>query len=106
MKGLLSLYEAAYLGMPEEHVLDEAIKFTRNNLNSMSNNIEPLLAQQVAHALEMPFCQRMSRLEARLYIPIYEEDIEAKNDVNLELAKLDFHLLQLVHREEVTKIIM
>ncbi|KAM0936971.1 putative alpha-humulene synthase [Dioscorea sansibarensis] len=104
LKGLLSLYEAAYLGMPEEHVLDEAIEFTRNNLQFMSKNIEPWLAKQVAHALETPLHRRMSRLEARLYIPIYEEDIEAKNDVVLELAKLDFHLLQLLHREEVTKI--
>ena len=104
MKGLLSLYEAAYLGMPEEHVLDEAIEFTRNNLQFMSKNIEPWLAKQVAHALETPLHRRMSRLEARLYIPIYEEDIEAKNNVVLELAKLDSHLLQLLHREEVTKI--
>ncbi|KAH7652865.1 (-)-germacrene D synthase protein [Dioscorea alata] len=104
LKGLLSLYEAGYLGMPEEHVLDEAIEFTRSHLQSMSKNIEPRLAKQVAHALETPFRRRMSRLEARLYIPIYEEDIEAKNDVVLELAKLDFHLLQLLHREEVNKI--
>ncbi|KAH7652867.1 Alpha-humulene synthase protein [Dioscorea alata] len=104
LKGLLSLYEAAYLGMPEEHVLDEAIEFTRNNLKSMSNNIKPWLAKQVGHALKTPIRRRMSRLEGRLYIPIYEEDLEAKNDVVLELAKLDFHLLQLLHREEVTKI--
>ncbi|KAH7650929.1 Alpha-humulene synthase protein [Dioscorea alata] len=104
LKGLLSLYEAAYLGMPEEHVLDEAIEFTRNNLRHMSKNIEPQLAKQVAHSLETPFRRRMSRLEARLYISIYEEDTEAKNDVVLELAKLDFHLLQLLHREEVNKI--
>ncbi|KAM0936973.1 putative alpha-humulene synthase [Dioscorea sansibarensis] len=104
LKGLLSLYEAAYLGMPEEHALDEAIEFTRNNLQSMPKNIEPWLAKQVAHALETPLRRRMSRLEARLYIPIYEEDIEEKNDVVLELAKLDFHLLQLLHREEATKI--
>ncbi|KAM0936975.1 putative alpha-humulene synthase [Dioscorea sansibarensis] len=103
LKGLLSLYEAAYLGTPEEHVLDEAIEFTRSHLHSMSKNIEPWLAKQVAHALETPFRRRMSRLEARLYIPIYEEDIEAKKDV-LEFAKLDFHLLQLLHREEVNKI--
>ena len=72
----------------------------------MSKNIEPRLAKRVAHALETPFHRRMSRLEAKFYIPIYEEDIETRNDDVLELAKLDFDVLQLLHREEVKNISM
>ncbi|KAJ0974931.1 hypothetical protein J5N97_016896 [Dioscorea zingiberensis] len=106
LKGLLSLYEAAYLCTPEEDVLDEAIDFTRRHLQSMVKDIEPRLARQVAHALETPSRRRMKRLEARLYISIYEEDAEVRNDVVLELAKLDFHILQLLHQEEVKKICM
>ncbi|KAJ0974897.1 hypothetical protein J5N97_016862 [Dioscorea zingiberensis] len=106
LKGLLSLYEAAYLCTPEEDVLDEAIDFTRRHLQSMVKDIEPRLARQVAHALETPSRRRMKRLEARLYISIYEEDVDARNDVVLELAKLDFHILQLLHQEEVKKISM
>ncbi|KAJ0974933.1 hypothetical protein J5N97_016898 [Dioscorea zingiberensis] len=103
-KGLLSLYEAAYLCTPEEDVLDEAIDFTRSHLQSMVKDIEPRLARKVAHTLETPSRRRMKRLEARLYISIYEEDAEARKDVVLELAKLDFHTLQLLHREEVKEI--
>ncbi|KAH7655615.1 Germacradienol synthase protein [Dioscorea alata] len=106
LNGLLSLYEAAYLGIPREDLLDEAIDFTRRHLQSLVKHIGPSLARKVKHALDTPLRKRMSRLNARLYISIYEEDIEAKNDVVLELAKCDFHLLQLLHREEVKKISM
>ncbi|XP_039144483.1 (-)-germacrene D synthase-like isoform X2 [Dioscorea cayenensis subsp. rotundata] len=106
LNGLLSLYEAAYLGIPGEDLLDEALDFTRSHLQSLVKHIGPSLARKVKHALEAPLRKRMTKLNARLYIPIYEEDTEAKNDVVLELAKLDFHILQLLHREEVKKISM
>ncbi|KAH7655606.1 Germacradienol synthase protein [Dioscorea alata] len=106
LAGLLSLYEAAYLGIPGEDLLDEAIDFTRSHLQSLVKHIGPSLARKVKHALEAPLRKRTSKLNARLYISIYEEDTEGKNDVVLELAKLDFHMLQLLHREEVKKISM
>jgi hypothetical protein len=46
----------------------------------------------------------MKRLEARLYIPLYEEDKEECNQIILELAKLDFYSLQRTHRQEVTEV--
>nr|CAD1825999.1 unnamed protein product [Ananas comosus var. bracteatus] len=101
VKGLLSLYEAAYLALPGEDLLDEAIIFTTTCLKSRVERLEKSLARKVLHALEAPSHRRMKRLEARLYISLYEDDAEARNDNILELAKLDFHLLQLLHREEV-----
>lgn len=101
VKGLLSLYEAAYLALPGEELLDEAIIFTTTHLKSLVDRLEKPLAKKVLHALEVPSHRRMKRLEARLYISLYEDDDEARNDVILELAKLDFHLLQSLHREEV-----
>ncbi|KAH7655620.1 Germacradienol synthase protein, partial [Dioscorea alata] len=106
LNGLLSLYEVAYFGIPGENLFNEAIDFTRNHLQFHVKHIGPSLARKVKHALETPLRRRTSRLNARLYISIYEEDTEAKNDVVLELAKLDFHILQLLHREEVKKISM
>ncbi|KAH7652866.1 Germacradienol synthase protein [Dioscorea alata] len=106
LNGLLSLYEAAYLGIHGDDQLDEAIDFTRSHLQSHAKHIGPRLARKVKHALETPLRRRMSRLNARLYISIYEEDIETRNDVVLELAKLGFHILQLLHREEVKMISM
>jgi len=104
LKGLLSLYDAAYLGTPQDEVLDEAIEFGKSKLKAIlaaDSDLDPIFARRVSHALKTPMYRRMRRLEARLYIAIYEEDRENHNNSILELAKLDFHLLQLIHQEEI-----
>ncbi|XP_065050067.1 alpha-humulene synthase-like isoform X1 [Musa acuminata AAA Group] len=103
VKGLLSLYNAAYLGTHGEIILDEAISFTKNNLVSALADLKPPLTMQVSLDLETPLCRRMRRLLARDYISIYQEDA-TRDDAILELAKLDFNLLQSLHREELKNI--
>ncbi|URE21988.1 hypothetical protein MUK42_37297, partial [Musa troglodytarum] len=103
VKGLLSLYNAAHLGTHREIILDEAISFTKNNLVSALANLKPPLTTQVSFALETPLCRRMRRLLARDYISIYQEDA-TRDDAILELAKLDFNLLQSLHHEELENI--
>uniref|UniRef100_A0A804JX74 Uncharacterized protein n=1 Tax=Musa acuminata subsp. malaccensis TaxID=214687 RepID=A0A804JX74_MUSAM len=100
VKGLLSLYNAAYLGTHGEIILDEAISFTRNYLASASADLKPPLTTQVSLDLETPLCRRIRRLLARDYISIYQEDA-TRDDAILELAKLDFNLLQSLHRKEL-----
>nr|UXP86184.1 putative sesquiterpene synthase 3 [Meistera aculeata] len=102
-KGLLSLYNAAYLRIHGEHILDEAILFTKNRLASLSDELkEGPLVTLVSLFLETPICLRNRRLLARKYIPIYQEE-ERRNDAILEFAKLDFNLLQSFHQEELKK---
>nr|XP_018677411.1 PREDICTED: alpha-humulene synthase-like [Musa acuminata subsp. malaccensis] len=103
VKGLLSLYNAAYLGTHGEIILDEAISFTRNSLVSALADLKPPLTTQVSLDLETPLCRRFRRLLAREYISIYQEDA-TRDDAILELAKLDFNLLQSLHREELENI--
>ena len=64
----------------------------------MQNNSE------ISQALHLSRRRRMDRLEARNYVDIYEKYEDNRKDVVLELAKLDFHLLQLLHREEAETI--
>ncbi|XP_042399435.1 alpha-humulene synthase-like isoform X2 [Zingiber officinale] len=104
-KGLLGLYNAAYLGTHEEMILDEAISFTKCQLESMLDELEPPLATEVSLFLETPLYPRTRRFLVRKYIPIYQEKV-MRNDTILELAKLDFNLLQSLHQEEVKKITM
>ncbi|KAG6534755.1 hypothetical protein ZIOFF_008658 [Zingiber officinale] len=104
-KGLLNLYNAAYLGTHEETILDEAISFTKCQLESLLGELEQPLASEVSLSLETPLCRRIRRLLARKYIPIYQEYV-MRNDTLLELAKLDFNLVQSLHKEEVKKISM
>ncbi|KAI4978398.1 hypothetical protein ZWY2020_015151 [Hordeum vulgare] len=102
---LLNLYEAAHLGKREEESLTDAIRFTTSCLCSLSegNHLPGHVLESVEHALATPSQRRMKRLEAKLYISIYEKDDEGDQDI-LELAKLDFHILQLMHRDEVKSI--
>ncbi|XP_074558767.1 alpha-humulene synthase-like isoform X2 [Curcuma longa] len=103
VKGLLSLYNAAYLRIHGEYILDEAILFTKNRLASLLDELKQPLVILVSLFLETPLCQRNKRLLARKYIPIYQEE-ERPNDAILEFAKLDFNLLQSLHQEELKKI--
>ncbi|KAL0928458.1 hypothetical protein M5K25_000340 [Dendrobium thyrsiflorum] len=103
VRGLLSLYEACFLSTLEDDILDEALNFTKHHLQSLSDNdqLDSALKILISHALELPLHRRIPRLGARYYMRVYEQDKESKNDIVLELAMLDFNLLQLLHNEEV-----
>ncbi|TVU42963.1 hypothetical protein EJB05_09390, partial [Eragrostis curvula] len=103
IKGLLSLYNAAYLRTSGEKVLDEAIIFTRCHLEGALDSLESTLADEVSLALQTPLFRRVRILETRNYIPIYERGA-ARNETILEFAKLNFNLLQLLYCEELRNI--
>ncbi|XP_077221452.1 putative terpene synthase 2 isoform X3 [Tasmannia lanceolata] len=100
VRGLLSLHEAAHLSTEGEDLLDEALIFTQKHLKSGISNLDSKLATQIEHDLEMPLWKSVQRLEHRHYISVYEEE-KGRNDVVLELAKLDFNLLQSLHQREL-----
>ncbi|KAF8698823.1 hypothetical protein HU200_035082 [Digitaria exilis] len=105
VRSLLALYKAAHLGTQKEQFLIKAQKQTKSLLtSSMVDHLERPLVDIVQHALQTPSFRRMKRLEARLYIPLYEEDKEECNELVLELAKINFYLLQRIHREELVEI--
>ncbi|XP_038694655.1 probable terpene synthase 12 isoform X2 [Tripterygium wilfordii] len=103
IKGMLSLYEAAYLALEgEEDLLDKALVFTSEHLRDFQSKMEGYygIAEHVSHSLELPVHRRMSRLEARWFI----EALDKSNYINsklLELAKLDFNLVQSVHQRDL-----
>ncbi|KAK1289397.1 (-)-germacrene D synthase [Acorus calamus] len=99
-KGLLSMYEAAYLGILGEAILDEATAFAREHLKSLVGQVSASLAKDIELALEKPMRRAMVRIRARQYISVYEMD-EQRNDVLLELAKLDYNRLQQLHQREL-----
>ncbi|KAL8521891.1 hypothetical protein ACS0TY_012154 [Phlomoides rotata] len=101
--GMLSLYEAAHLRTHGEGVLDEALAFATNHLESIAPHLRSPLKEQVEHALEQCLQRGIPRVEARRYISFYEE-FELKNDSLLRLAKLDFNLLQMLHRNELCEL--
>ncbi|KAA8523754.1 hypothetical protein F0562_010177 [Nyssa sinensis] len=102
-RALLCFYEALHLRVKEEDILEEALTFSTKHLKSMLPYLNAPLAQQVKNSLETPLHKGMPRLEARRYISVYEADV-ARHASLLELAKLDFNLLQALHQREISDI--
>lgn len=104
VKGLLELYEASQLRVHGEDILEEALAFTTTHLEfAKTTSLENPLSALVSHARKRPIHKALPRLEARRYIPIYQED--GSHDKRLlKFAKLDFNLLQNSHKEELCKI--
>ncbi|KAL0384409.1 UNVERIFIED_CONTAM: (-)-alpha-terpineol synthase [Sesamum radiatum] len=61
------------------------------------------LALMVCHALELPIHWRVERPNARWFIEAYEKRADVKSVV-LELAKLDFNIVQATHQQELKHI--
>nr|QNC49770.1 terpene synthase 2 [Leucophyllum frutescens] len=100
INGLWSLYEASYLRYHGEDVLEEALVFTKHNLNQALPQLDSLLKEKVSRALEIPIHRAAEIVEARYFISFYETD-ESRNELLLRLAKLNFKFLQNLYRKEL-----
>ncbi|XP_075085642.1 sesquiterpene synthase 15b-like [Nicotiana tabacum] len=83
VQGLLSLYEAAQFRVQGEGILDEAVNFTNAHLKQMLPKLSNSLVMQVSDALNVD---------------------ESRNEVLLNVAKLDFNILQRLHKRELCDI--
>ncbi|XP_030478491.2 germacrene-A synthase-like [Cannabis sativa] len=107
--GLLSLYEASHLSCVGENILDEALAFTTTHLNEFlvkkkeHHEDDDPLSKEISRALERPLRKTLVNLHARHFISIYEKDA-SHNKVLLQLAKLDFNLLQCMHKKELSEV--
>ncbi|KAK8705847.1 hypothetical protein V6N13_049433 [Hibiscus sabdariffa] len=113
VKGLLSLYEASFLGMPEEHVLDEAQNFSAKHLLVLREKMGTRIGEQIRQSMEYPQHWRMEWAEARDFIAIYQnqrdddddDDDDKMSSVLLELAKLNHNILQSIYLKELQELV-
>ncbi|KAK8545681.1 hypothetical protein V6N12_026510 [Hibiscus sabdariffa] len=84
-----------------EDMLDEAISFTTTHLTLALPTLDHPLSEQVDHALKQSIRRGLPRVEARKFISIYQ-DIKSHNKALLQFEKIDFNLLQLLHRKELS----
>ncbi|KAI7755337.1 hypothetical protein M8C21_029637, partial [Ambrosia artemisiifolia] len=105
VQGMLALYEAAHMRVEGEQVLDEALEFTKTHLSVVAKDpsCDSSLRTEIQHALKQPLRKMLPRLEAVRYIPIYQQQ-PAHNEVLLKLAKLDFNILQAMHKKELSQL--
>ncbi|KAG7981062.1 hypothetical protein I3843_05G212900 [Carya illinoinensis] len=101
IEGMLALYEASFLLIEGESIMEEAREFATKHLKEYVNKTnDQNLCARVNHALELPLHWRMPRLEARWFIDVYKSR-EDMNSILLELAELDFNMVQAVHQEDL-----
>ncbi|XP_059309637.1 vetispiradiene synthase 3-like [Lycium ferocissimum] len=102
-KGLLSLYEAAHVRGHEDVILEEALILATSHLESIASTLDSTLEKQITHALMQSLHRGIPRAEAHFYISIYE-NVDSRNEKLLRLAKLDYNLLQMLHKEELREL--
>lgn len=102
VRGMLQLYQAAYLGTPSEDIMKEAKSFTRNQLESLaaSTTIPPHLSSHICNALCRARYHNMEILVAREYISFYDQE-EGHDQTLLKFAKLSFNYCRLHYIQEL-----
>uniref|UniRef100_A0A0E0DCN3 Uncharacterized protein n=1 Tax=Oryza meridionalis TaxID=40149 RepID=A0A0E0DCN3_9ORYZ len=101
-RALLSLYNAAHLLVHDEPELEEAMSFARHHLESIrgGGRLKAPLDNQINRALHLPLPRTYKRVEMLHYMLEYGQE-EEHIVVLLDLAKLEFNLLQHVHLKEL-----
>ncbi|MBA0654527.1 hypothetical protein Goklo_021516, partial [Gossypium klotzschianum] len=99
---MLELYEAAHFQLHGETILKEALAFTMFHLKLAETTMDYPLSTQIANALKRPLRKSLPRLVARSYIPIYE-GYATHDKILMKFAKLDFNMVQHLHKEELSK---
>ncbi|XP_038993122.1 probable terpene synthase 6 [Hibiscus syriacus] len=101
IKGIISLHEATQFRINGDAILDEALTFTKPELQSIaSHSIDPHLSEYIVNALNYPNLKDVQRLEERKFIYFYEMDA-SRNKTLHEFAKYDFNWIQMLHQQEL-----
>ncbi|CAA0816255.1 Alpha-humulene/(-)-(E)-beta-caryophyllene synthase [Striga hermonthica] len=103
VEGMLSLYEAAHFGVQGEDIMDKALRISCSILKCLPRDTNKSLSAQVNDALNSPISKSVTRLAARKYISMYQED-DSYDDLLLNFAKLDYNIVQKMHRKELRNI--
>ncbi|PWA42522.1 R-linalool synthase QH5, chloroplastic [Artemisia annua] len=98
--GMLNLYEACYYSFEDESILDDARDITTKYLKESLEKIDGSIFSLVSHALEQPLHWRVPRVESKWFIELYEKRGGASPTL-IELAKLDFDMVQAIHLEDL-----
>ncbi|XVF58710.1 hypothetical protein PTKIN_Ptkin07bG0087900 [Pterospermum kingtungense] len=100
-KAILNLYEASYLLVEGEAILENAGDLAAKHLKEcLKHNNDHYLSLLADHALELPLHWRMPRLEARWFVDVYKMK-EDKNTIVLELAVLNYNTVQAIHQDDL-----
>lgn len=104
-KGLLQLYEASFLLTEGEMSLEQARVFSTNLLQKKLDDgiMDEYLSSLVRRSLELPLHWSVQRPNSRWFIDAYTNRSDV-NPILIELAKLDFNIVQASYHEELKEV--
>ncbi|KAK1434932.1 hypothetical protein QVD17_00687 [Tagetes erecta] len=99
---MLNLYEASYHSIENESILDHARIFTQKYLKESLHNIadKSINVSLISRALDFPLQWMVPRAETKWFIQVYERRSDM-NPMVLQLAKLDFNMVQAVYQDDL-----
>ncbi|KAF6157862.1 hypothetical protein GIB67_003762 [Kingdonia uniflora] len=104
LEGMMELYEAYHLGVVGESLLDEAQNFALKNLkNALTHSTEDR-ARVITDTLKHPYYKSLARFRAKHHIKNFEKRHGPRSDILLELAKVDFNIVQSLHQRELLEV--
>ncbi|CAF2130487.1 hypothetical protein HID58_012397 [Brassica napus] len=99
-EGMLGLYEAAHLRTTRDYIMDEALSFTMEHMESLAGRARPHLSRLIQNALGLSQHWNMEILVAMEFISFYEQE-EDHDETLFKFSKLNFKLLQLIYLKEL-----
>ncbi|KAK4284978.1 hypothetical protein QN277_001735 [Acacia crassicarpa] len=108
IKGLIELLEASHLALESENILEEVRTFAINSLKKSASTKLPdssdVSKQMVHHhALELPSHWRVKWFQVKRHIKEFEKNLN-NHHILLELAKLNFNIVQANLQKEVKEL--
>ncbi|KAL6571240.1 hypothetical protein OROHE_002883 [Orobanche hederae] len=107
-KGLLQLYGASFFLTHGEEILEKARVFSTNLLQKKLDDggiMDEHLSELVRHSLGLPLHWSIQRPNARWFLDACgKKRSENMNPILLELAKLDFNIVQATHQQELKQV--
>lgn len=98
---MLNLYEASYHSVEDESILDDARISTEKYLKEVIENVtDETMLSLIRHALNFPLHWTLPRVETMWFLQLYGKRSDMNPDV-LELAKLDFNMVQAVYQDDL-----
>ncbi|KAI4331802.1 hypothetical protein L6164_016757 [Bauhinia variegata] len=103
VKDILEILECSHLAFEGENILEKAKTLALSSLNCASEQMYGDLLEEVVHAVELPSHWRVQWFDIKWYINHYEKQHHMDATL-LNLAKLNFNIIQANHQDEVKEL--
>lgn len=104
VNGMIELFEASQLAIEGENILDDAKSFTTSGLQSLKLSVDDdKLIKRMDQALEVPLHWRVEWYNVKRHINLHEKE-DKTHPILLELAKLNFNMVQATHQRDLREI--